>query len=510
MKKMTNYTERVFKGTITVFLFSILGMFIAYLFRIFLARNLSIEDFGLFYAVIAFTGLLALFRDLGLNSALIKYIPEFLVKKEFGKIKYSIISVSLIQLLIIFILILPFFVFSDQIAVSYFHTISASMPLKILLLVFITSIFIPLFQAMLQGLSKMKMYSIIEPLRMSIIYVFTYFFIHLGVIGVAYGYLIASTILSVIIFFYITKMFPFFRAKAHISIALTKKLFLFSLPVFFGGIAGTIILYTDTMVLTFFRSLKEVGLYQVALPTSQMLLFFVGAIGVILFPTVSELWARDKKNILGYGISLMLKFSFILIIPPALLMVTFPEIIIRLFFGEAFLPVVLTLQILSIGSIFYTILSISSMTLMGMGKPFINTKVMFLIALFNLITNILLIPSLGTVGAAATTTISYMIGSFMLLHFLKKNIKIKIPYKPLLKAFIGGFFTLLIILLLKEVLILNPWVEAFICLFLGTIFYMFFILSTKAITKDDLRVLSKINVPIPKLLIKISGRVVRG
>jgi H+/Cl- antiporter ClcA len=103
-----------------------------------------------------------------------------------------------------------------------------------------------------------------------------------------------------------------------------------------------------------------------------------------------------------------------------------------------------------------------------------------------------------------------MIGSFMLLHFLKKNIKIKIPYKPLLKAFIGGFFTLLIILLLKEVLILNPWIEAFICLFLGTIFYMFFILSTKAITKDDLRVLSKINVPIPKLLIKISGRVVRG
>ncbi|MCX6818606.1 MAG: polysaccharide biosynthesis C-terminal domain-containing protein, partial [Candidatus Aenigmarchaeota archaeon] len=225
---------------------------------------------------------------------------------------------------------------------------------------------------------------------------------------------------------------------------------------------------------------------------------------------VSELWARGKKNILGYGISLMLKFSFILIIPPALLMMTFPEIIIRLFFGEAFLPVVLTLQILSIGSIFYAILSISSMTLMGMGKPFINTKVMFLIAIFNLISNILLIPSLGTVGAAATTTISYMIGSFMLLHFLKKNIRIKIPYKPLLKAFIGGFFTLLIILLLKEVLILNPWVEAFICLFLGTIFYMFFILSTKAITKDDLRVLSKINVPIPKLLIKISGRVVGG
>ncbi|MCX6818584.1 MAG: oligosaccharide flippase family protein, partial [Candidatus Aenigmarchaeota archaeon] len=181
MKKMTNYTERVFKGAVTVFLISIVGMFIAYLFRIFLARNLSVEDFGLFYAIIAFTGLLALFRDLGLNSALIKYIPEFLVKKEFEKIKYSIISVTFIQLIIIFILILPFFVFSDQIAVSYFHTISASMPLKILLIAFITSIFIPLFQAMLQGLSKMKMYSIIEPLRMSIIYVFTYFFIHLGV-----------------------------------------------------------------------------------------------------------------------------------------------------------------------------------------------------------------------------------------------------------------------------------------------------------------------------------------
>jgi len=506
---MVNYAERIAKGTATVFLISVVGLFIGYLFRMFLARNLTVEDFGLFYAILAFIGLTTLFRDLGLNQALVKYIPEFLVKRNFGKIKSSITLVASIQLIIASLFILVLFVFSDQIAVNYFHTISASLPFKILLISFITSIFILVFQATFQGFSKMKLYGMVEPLRISIVYVFAFILIHLGVIGAAYGYLIASVVLPVVLFFFVVKIFPPFRAKIRLSRDLTKKLFFFGLPVFFGGMASTVLGYTDTFLLTLFRSLEEVGFYQVALPTSQLLLFFVSSVGVILFPTVSELWARDKKNILGNGISLLMKFSFVLMIPLALLMIAFPEIVIRLFFGETFLPAVIALQILSIGAIFFTLVAISSMTLMGIGKPIINTKIMFLVAFFNLIANILLIPMLGIVGAAITTTISYLIGSFLLLHFLKKNIKIRIPHIPLLKASTGGFLTLLITLFLKGVLILHPWIEAFICLFLGLIFYVFFILLTKTLTRNDLKVLSKINIPIPDIFVKLADRVVR-
>ena len=127
---MINYAERIAKGTAIVFLISVVGLFIGYLFRMFLARNLTLEDFGLFYAILAFIGLTTLFRDLGLNQALVKHIPEFLVKRNFGKIKSSIILVAFIQLIIASLFILVLFVFSDQIAVNYFHTISASLYLS--------------------------------------------------------------------------------------------------------------------------------------------------------------------------------------------------------------------------------------------------------------------------------------------------------------------------------------------------------------------------------------------
>ena len=178
-----------------------------------------------------------------------------------------------ILLIIASLFILVLFIFSDQIAVNYFHTISASLPFKILLISFITSIFIPVYQSTFQGFSKMKLYGMVEPLRISMVYVLAFILIHLGVIGVAYGYLIASVVLPVVLFFFVVKIFPLFRAKIQISRDLTKKLFFFGLPVFFGGMASTVLGYTDTFLLTLFRSLEEVGFYQVALPTSQLLLF---------------------------------------------------------------------------------------------------------------------------------------------------------------------------------------------------------------------------------------------
>ena len=65
-----NYAKRVFKGTVIVFVISLLSALLGYLIRLVLARGISQESYGVFYAVFSFFGLIALFRDYGADASL--------------------------------------------------------------------------------------------------------------------------------------------------------------------------------------------------------------------------------------------------------------------------------------------------------------------------------------------------------------------------------------------------------------------------------------------------------
>ena len=80
MKKILStpvgYGKRIAKGGLWLFALTIIATALGYGTRLFLARNLSTETFGLFYSVSAFIGLFWAFKDLGYASAIAKYIPE--------------------------------------------------------------------------------------------------------------------------------------------------------------------------------------------------------------------------------------------------------------------------------------------------------------------------------------------------------------------------------------------------------------------------------------------------
>ena len=68
--------------------------------------------------------------------------------------------------------------------------------------------------------------------------------------------------------------------------------------------------------------------------------------------------------------------------------------------------------------------------------------------------------------------------------------------------------TLLLIFGLKSLLVLPPWPEAFVVVILGMLFYGVWVLVTKAITKNDLRLIAEI-VPMPRWLVRLAGKLAR-
>ena len=73
MVKMSSYTKIAFRGVVVVSSISLIAGFLGYIARVLLARNLTVEEFGLFYAVFAFLGLIGTYRSLGFDKAKLSY-----------------------------------------------------------------------------------------------------------------------------------------------------------------------------------------------------------------------------------------------------------------------------------------------------------------------------------------------------------------------------------------------------------------------------------------------------
>ncbi len=493
---MANYAERIAKGGFVIFVLTMITSVIGYFLRLYLARNLTVEDFGLFYAVLAFLSLLWVFKEMGIGTALAKYIPEFHVKKKFSEIKTLISSILLVQFAVGFVIFLALFAYSGYISSAFFHNASAEPVLQILAFEFL--ICTTIIRPVLQGLQKMRAYALVEFVRIIAVFITAVFFISIGVTGVALGYLIASVLVQIIFLAYI---FGIIGKYKNAEIRIDKKIFSFGFFIFVGGLAGFLVSYTDTLVLTFFRSLDEVGFYQVAMPTSQLLWVFAGSLTTVLFPVMSEIWTKGQKNLLADGISLLVKFSLMFIIPFALIVIAFPEIVINLIFGPRYLPAAPALQILGFGAIFYTLMTILSTAVNAIGRPDISMKVIWVAAIFNLAGNIMLVPFMGITGAAIVSTLSFLLGFLALASYTKKHMTVRIPWASLGKAFAGGIATLILIYALKEALVMeNAVIEAFICLAASFAFYFIFISRTRTITRSDLGIFRRANIYVPKII----------
>ncbi len=494
MAEEESYLKKAVGGARTIFIFSIFSAFIAYLTRLVLAKNLSVEDFGLFYAVIAVILTLVLIEKFGLGDALVKFIPEFNVKKRKDLIKGSISYTLIFSIAFAFLLAVLLIVFSDFLAVNYFHSQKASIVLKIFAIFLVFRPFSVVAACIFQGFKRMDYFASMDFLRVLIILVACAigFNIGKGILIPTYAYLLMSILLVVIFVPFILKIFPdFLKEKALINKPLIKKLHGFGFPVILSSGCSFILGYIDTMMLTYFSGLEQVGLYNVANPTAHLLAYFGEAVATVVLPFASELWAGKNIKSLQTGIDLIYKYAFLIILPFAIIMFSFPELIISFFFGASYVNAAISLKILAIGMIFLSLSVINGKVISGIGKPSLFTRAIFVSAVFNIIFNWLLIPKYGIAGASVATSTSYLLMFFLTSYSLKKFVKNKIPLFSWFKTFIAAVIFVVIINFLKSVFNMGALAEAAVIIFISTIAYAALVLLFGLATYKEIKDLIK-------------------
>ncbi len=488
-----SYTKRAVRAFILVFVINIIAAFLGYLIRIVLARNLTVAEYGLFFSVFTLISLLSVFIGFGMIESLVKYIPEFLVRKKHDKIKNSIAITLIASLGSVAVLAIILILSSDFLAKNYFKVAFAKQVMIFFIIIMLFSNLRWIVRSIFQAFQRMTAYSIMYLTEnILILALLLYFFaIKKNLYSVFYSHILAYVVILIVFSFVLFRVFNFFNHKLSLKKELAVTLLSFGLPVMLSGIGGTIIIYVDTLILTYFRSIEEVGIYNVVVPTVMLFQFFASSIATVIFPMVSELWVKNKKQYLASGLKILYQYAFVILVPMTLIALSFSKAILHIMFGESYIAGAVAMQILLIAIMFLGLYSITSIILSGIGKPAIGTKILLEGALINFIINLFIIPLLGMVGAAIASLITYAYVAIRCMLKIREFIEVQIPWKAWLRTFIAGMLMLGLIVILSKLLVSSIYLTAAICIVSGGLFYLALIFIFKIININEIKDLAK-------------------
>ena len=484
-----SYTRKAVRGMGVIFAMNIVVYIIAYVTRLILARTLGPAAYGLFYSVFTFVIFFLFFRDLGLNQALTKYITEFRVLRRYNEIKSAIASMLIFQLASSALFSALFFLLADTLAAHYFRSPAAAPLVRLMALYTLFSIVFIFLKGFFAGFQRFKVFALIDTAKNGIVLllVLAFFSLNLSVFAPALAYVLAGPLLLITFLPAVMKVYNPFRYKLERFGETAKKLVLFGLPVIMTDIGDKVIGYIDTLMLTSFRSLEEVGIYNVALPSAMALLFFSSSIASVAFPLFAELWTRQDTKRLAGGLRLLHKYTFILAAPVVLTVFAFAAVFLRLFFGEAYVPGAHALQILLIGVLLFIVAGINHSIIAATGNPKAVTKIVFVAAALNIIINFLLIPRFGIEGAALATAASYAAALLLSTAKVTQLIRAPLPWWVWLRTavaalvFIGGIYSI------RSLIRLNPYAEIAASITGALALYLFSIWLFRLIDPKEIR-----------------------
>jgi len=222
------------------------------------------------------------------------------------------------------------------------------------------------------------------------------------------AYTVASLTAIVLLSNYLKKGF---RLNFH----LMKDVLIYGWKGHFGDILYNIINRLDSYLVKFFLGARFLGYYSVSL-IAEHLWNIPTSIGTALFPKVSSSLLKDKNK----DTAAVCRHSVFLTFLAALVFFIIARPLIKLLFGQPFLPAVQPLWILLPGIATLSITKILKHYLSGTGKPQIATYSAMVTIIVCISLNIMLIPRMGIRGAALATTCSYLVyAAIILVAFLK-------------------------------------------------------------------------------------------
>lgn len=247
----------------------------------------------------------------------------------------------------------------------------------------------------------------------------------LGSVGVAATYLIGYGVAAVAGGYYLFRHTDLLDRDTSDIEPMYRELMVFSAPLVITSAADTIFSDIDGLLLAYFGTTEQVGVYDVAFVLANLLLVVLLSFRFITMPLLSELHSEERFDELRRLYQTLSKWLFLVSYPGLLLLGFFPGTVISLTFGSEYLGGTLPLTILALGTFSHVVTGPAGALLVSVGDTRLQMLDYVVMAALNVVLNLVLIPPYGIIGAALATSLSYLALNVLYVFQLERRLKMR-------------------------------------------------------------------------------------
>jgi len=429
LNKDGNLSE-LLKSSGFVLVFKVLGAISGYVFA-FVVSKYGADTYGIYE--LAFTALMILSVIVmwGLDGATVRFMQEYLVSGDKGKIR-SLVSKSVFTILISALVVgLLFFLLRKSLAEAFDepNLEKAYVWVAVGLLPFVL---LQYYSEALRALKNMKAFSVFQV--GSVLILASAIFILLKDIALSKGeiatlaFVISTAVFAFGAYLIFQKSFRIRVGDIPAEQIDFKSVLKVGVPLLISGSLFLVISWTDTLMIGYYKSSTDVGIYRIAFKVATLITFIQFAVNSIAAPTIASLYAEDDLTALRKYIKYIGVINAAFAIPITLFIIVFSEPLLNLF-GAEYTSGMVLLPILAIGQLVNALAGPVMYILNMTGKEKLSQRIMIWMTGLNIILNVVLIPRYGIVGAAIATTISMVTWNVIAAFYVYKYYKvIAIPF----------------------------------------------------------------------------------
>lgn len=279
-----------------------------------------------------------------------------------------------------------------------------------------------------------------------------------------------------------------FIGKPHFDVVHAKEHLKPVILLFLPQIAISLYVTLDRTMLGALSSTKDVGIYDQALKIINILLTIVTSLGSVMLPRVSSLLSSGDYK----AVNKMHEMSFLiynLIIFPIIAgMLIVNKDFVNFFLGKDFQEARVAIDIM-IARMFFigwtNIMGIQILIPHNKNREFMLSTT--IPAFVSVGLNLLLIPSLGFIGASITSVLTEALVWVIQYYYTRSYLKEVPILSSMLKIILSSSLMYIILLLLQPLLKFSSVVNVGIYGILGAVFYISFILVFRVVNIKELK-----------------------
>lgn len=425
LRRMDGEMQIIASEAAMAFVLRVLGFVLSFLFSVALARTVGSEGAGIYFQAFSVLTIAMIVGRFGLHDVLLRYAAAHHAQGHWAQVRGVARQGLRLSTLIACAVTVLVFLLAEPLALRVFDEPRLIVPLRLFSLVIVPASLNGLLASLIRAVGEIELSMLVSGTLLALFSLPLLLVLHpfLGVLGavLAYGLAVLLTFaLGVALWRRFSRSFP--PAQAHFP---TQTLLRTTVPIFWITLFTTLLTTFDTVLLGVWLDSADVGIYAVAQRATNLTMFALVAVNLVISPRFAVLVAQEDQaglqRLVSQTMQAMLAIALLVTLPFLLA----PEFILSIM-GSEFQQGREVLLLLALGQLVNVATGPVGRLLIMSGHERLVRNNVIAHVLLNIALNIIFIPLLGITGAALVSAGTIISKNLVAVFLVWRVLRIRI------------------------------------------------------------------------------------